>query len=559
MILQRILGTTLLLVILVFIPTNVRSKRSDLDFLKADILKYVLEKEENKEEAETAIDILQFILGTRTGTTAEEWESAQEIVEQEPDAPPLPTNQDELNDVIGLYQDTFEDYNEIDDAYVDYQDVFEDYGSFQDSFDDVNVISNTFEYADTFGDYNINQDNNEKGEFEVEESIDVISDNYVYSDVFDEIQNQDSNYQDDFEEYNEIQDSLDDYNDIIEILEDDFEYDIQQDLEDTGQEIATADVCETTDADSETESLTVIDSKTFIMTEEEDDSSNATIVLQEVAEHKEKVNLVCNFTTSDTSLISSSDCDPEIYLVSGHSTCHVSSLPDTVSARKLAEIHVAGYGEVLVDVTWSEVANTCILIVRKTSCSTSDTEEDLTTTLATPRQQICQSTLRAVSGSRFRSFTSINLSGFTVLLSGSAPRTINIVSSPSAGTVTFAGLEITNFNRYGTWPLLQLPGLTGATAVTIAISMIAGYYGFALLTASSANNRRLSSFRKRKGFLQPTPPYHREKRYKRRSKSQRPSARSSNSEEEILMSIVDKTLKDINEEWSRLYKVGSYS
>ena len=47
---QRIFGTTLLLVILVLIPASVRSKRSDLDFLKADILKYVLEKEENKEE-----------------------------------------------------------------------------------------------------------------------------------------------------------------------------------------------------------------------------------------------------------------------------------------------------------------------------------------------------------------------------------------------------------------------------------------------------------------------------------------------------------------------------
>ena len=419
MILQRILGTTLLLVILVFIPTNVRSKRSDLDFLKADILKYVLEKEENKEEAETAIDILQFILGTRTGTTAEEWESAQEIVEQEPDAPPLPTNQDELNDVIGLYQDTFEDYNEIDDAYVDYQDVFEDYGSFQDSFDDSNnVISNTFEYADTFGDYSINQDNNEQGEFEVEDTFDVISDNYVYSDVFDEIQNQDSNYQDDFEEYNEIQDSLDDYNDIIEILEDDYEYDIQQDLEDTGQEIATADVCETTDADSETESLTVIDSKTFIMTEEEDDSSSATIVLQEVAEHKEKLNLVCNFTTSDTSLISSSDCDPEIYLVSGHSTCHVSSLPETVSARKLAEIHVAGYGEVLVDVTWTDLENSCILIIRKKSCSHISDPEDTVIQQKNSDESSCGRVL--TPSTLVRTFSLLSLTSVIVLLSGSS-------------------------------------------------------------------------------------------------------------------------------------------
>ena len=64
-----------------------------------------------------------------------------------------------------------------------------------------------------------------------------------------------------------------------------------------------------------------------------------------------------------------------------------------------------------------------------------------------------------------------------------------------------------------------------------------------------------SSFRKRKGLLHPLPPYNRDRRYKRRSKLQRLSSRNSNSEEEILMSIVDKTLKDINEEWSRLYEV----
>ena len=34
-------------------------------------------------------------------------------------------------------------------------------------------------------------------------------------------------------------------------------------------------------------------------------------------------------------------------------------------------------------------------------------------------------------------------------------------------------------------------GMTGAQAVTIAIAMIAGYYGFALITASSINNRRM--------------------------------------------------------------------
>ena len=83
-------------------------------------------------------------------------------------------------------------------------------------------------------------------------------------------------------------------------------------------------------------------------------------------------------------------------------------------------------------------------------------DEELST--ASPRYSIRQSceTIRAVTSSVFRSFTSINLSGFTILLTGSAPRTINIVSAPSSGTVSYAGLTVTNFNTWGTWPLLQV-------------------------------------------------------------------------------------------------------
>ena len=87
-----------------------------------------------------------------------------------------------------------------------------------------------------------------------------------------------------------------------------------------------------------------------------------------------------------------------------------------------------------------------------------------------------------------RVFSTINLSGFTILLSGSAPRTINIVSAPSSGAVTYNGLTVTSYNQWGTYPLLQLPGLTGATAVTIFVSMVAAYYGLALLSASSASS-----------------------------------------------------------------------
>ena len=77
---------------------------------------------------------------------------------------------------------------------------------------------------------------------------------------------------------------------------------------------------------------------------------------------------VCNFTTSVTSLLSSAGCVPSIWLVSGHSDCSLSQLPDEVRARRLAEIHSQGPGQSLVDLSWEEVTNTCVLILRKTEC-----------------------------------------------------------------------------------------------------------------------------------------------------------------------------------------------
>ena len=201
---------------------------------------------------------------------------------------------------------------------------------------------------------------------------------------------------------------------------------------------------------------------------------------------------MCNFTSSSTSLLSDSGCLPEIYLVSGHSSC--SSLPETVTAKKLAEIHQTGEGQTLVDVSWSQLTTTCVIIARKNSCDDEEagdnnTEPPEETTFASFRETESCDRYRIISPSFFRTFTSINLSGFTVLLSGSAP-TVNIVSFPSSGTVTFNGLTVTNYNPFSTLPLLQLPGFTGATAVTIAISMILAYYGAALFAAASANRSK---------------------------------------------------------------------
>ena len=164
------------------------------------------------------------------------------------------------------------------------------------------------------------------------------------------------------------------------------------------------------------------------------------------------------------------------------------------------------------------------------------TEAGDLTTLA-PRQSC--GPLRAVAGdSVFRTFTSINLSGFTILLSGSTSkcnvsRVSRHVSHPVYHVtcpvyhVTCAlprplhqpgvaallrQLHLPRPHRHQLQPvrdlaavageaagedlvvvlmlvMLQLPGLTGATAVTIAVTMIAGYYGAALLLASDTTNR----------------------------------------------------------------------
>ena len=301
-----------LVIVILCLSVRTRCERTELDILKADILKFVLENEGTAENTESAVDILQFILGERTETTQEDWAEAENIVKEEPGAPALPDTRAELNkvigigeesddygDLIGLYQDTFEEYNEIDDSYS--YDTFEDYDSFQED--------SNYEYGDILNDYNGVQDNLETEEI----------DNAIVTDV---------------------SDPFEDEEDLL------------------------TDTCLSED-DTITD-LTVLDSLSFSM--EGDEGTSAAIELQRVEEHEDKVNLVCNFTTSVTSLLSSAGCVPSIWLVSGHSDCSLSQLPDEVRARRLAEIHSQGPGQSLVDLSWEEVTNTCVLILRKTEC-----------------------------------------------------------------------------------------------------------------------------------------------------------------------------------------------
>ena len=95
---------TFLVMILSVLPfTKTLTTRTKLDHLKADILKHVLEKEANKEETDTALKILRFILGTREGNSEAEWAAAKAVV-AEANKELYKNSQDQIDDFIGLYE-----------------------------------------------------------------------------------------------------------------------------------------------------------------------------------------------------------------------------------------------------------------------------------------------------------------------------------------------------------------------------------------------------------------------------------------------------------------------
>merc|ERR1712106_125413 len=89
-----------------------------------------------------------------------------------------------------------------------------------------------------------------------------------------------------------------------------------------------------------------------------------------ITNYSDKLNLVCDFSSSDENVFDDQGCPPSIYLVVGHASCQ--SLPSEVSAKKLADIKKSGPGEGLVDATWSELPGKCILVIKKTECDGED-------------------------------------------------------------------------------------------------------------------------------------------------------------------------------------------
>jgi len=224
---------------------------------------------------------------------------------------------------------------------------------------------------------------------------------------------------------------------------------------------------------------------------------NIRIALED-REDSDKLHLICSLEVGDDFQFGS--CPPEMYLVE-HSTC--SGLPNTISAKKLGELDKAGEDDSLVDVEYSELSGKCMIVIRKTSCG--GYLEDASGSGAgdiNPDDEIARlinseeddEYLRANvdvfrSSSFGRTFTSISLSGFTVLSSGSTNAfTISIPSvvKPGgfSGSVVIPGVVHTNYDKFSTLPYLQLTGWTYNDALNLV--------GFIFLTILITQLPRLS-------------------------------------------------------------------
>ena len=83
--------------------TNTQQENTKLDILKADILTHVIEKEKNNEETDTALQILQFILGNKQGNSRTEWVAAKDLIRRDNNEL-YKSSEDEIDDFIGLYE-----------------------------------------------------------------------------------------------------------------------------------------------------------------------------------------------------------------------------------------------------------------------------------------------------------------------------------------------------------------------------------------------------------------------------------------------------------------------
>jgi len=260
--------------------------------------------------------------------------------------------------------------------------------------------------------------------------------------------------------------------------------------DDVGEE-GSGDVVEEGSGGEEEEQI-VVDSAPYSMVSL-DGETTVNIILQRLSD-SDILNMVCDVATDNTELFKESDCVPEIYMVSGVASC--SNLPAEFSAKKLADVHGEGEGEMFVDATWAELPGKCLVMLKPTSCDSdgdgsgsgevidigdNDTDLEGSAEGRAIRQSKNAGILRSAGFGR--SYGIISLSSFTLLSSGSS--TVFSISKPSkkifGGVVP--GIVSTPYNKFSTLPYLQLPGWTATDAILIAISMLVLYYGYAYLTA----------------------------------------------------------------------------
>ena len=164
------------------------------------------------------------------------------------------------------------------------------------------------------------------------------------------------------------------------------------------------------------------------------------MTLEDRSDSDSELHLVCEVSATDDSLFSGDDteCLPAIYLVSGHQSC--SGLPDTVSTKKLSDIKKAGRDDALVAATYSELPGKCMVVLRKSSCEGSGAgEAEGSGAVVSTKRLGTQVLVEDVESEEYfretepvlstrglaRTYSSISLSGFSLLSSGSTSQRIS--------------------------------------------------------------------------------------------------------------------------------------
>ena len=250
-------------------------------------------------------------------------------------------------------------------------------------------------------------------------------------------------------------------------------------------------------ADKE-EELVVLYEASYVMSSEDKGTTSVRLVLQRVESHDNSLNLVCSVTSASTELFSDPSCHPEIYLVEA-TDC--AALPDTLNAKKLADVHEEGRGEVEVAATWDELPGKCLVLLKKKSCDSEESEdaeeeeEEEEEEIDENDAVVVESSGRSAFSNRMltaaprysRSYSALSLAGFTLLSTGSSSVfTVTKTVQPSFGGVV-ANIVATKYDRFSTLPYLQLPGWSSGDAVIIALVMMVGYYLYAYSNADEVS------------------------------------------------------------------------